>query len=468
MASKRKRITLETKAAIIEAVERKTKTNAQICRDFDLPSSTLYTILKDKGKIMNAHDSGHFDKDRKKLRLADFDDVDKALVVWFNQARSKQVPLSGPILLEKATEIAERMGHSNFSGSTGWLDRFKLRHGIVFKNVCGESASVCTTSTDSWKETHMQRILKDYDPKDIFNADETGLFYRCLPSRTLATKGETCSGDKIPKDRITLMVAANMNGTEKLPLLTIGRFEKPRCMKNVKSLPAVWKANRKAWMTSQIFEEWLKKLDRKMLMQGRSIAMIVDNCPAHPSIQGLRAVELIFLPPNTTSVLQLCDQGIIQALKTRYRKRVLKRLIASIETHDDNKAHLKLTVLDAITMAATAWDEVTPTTIANCFRHAGFVLNDVNVTATTTTHTETINKDPERFEMEQLFTEVTNRIPVEQTIDDYLAIDSDVPYTREDMSTEQIVAAVQETVEVEPTEDDTEDPTLPPVSAKSA
>ncbi|KAK3799962.1 hypothetical protein RRG08_002377 [Elysia crispata] len=119
-------------------------------------------------------------------------------------------------------------------------------------------------------------------------------------------------------------------------------------------------------------------------------------------------------------------------------------------------------------MAAAAWDEVTPTAIANCFRHAGFVLNDVNATATTTTHTETINKDPERSEMEQLFTEVTNRIPVEQTIDDYLAIDSDVPDTREDLSTEQIVAAVQETVEVEPTEDDTEDPTLPPVSAKSA
>ncbi|KAK3798596.1 hypothetical protein RRG08_059972 [Elysia crispata] len=87
-------------------------------------------------------------------------------------------------------------------------------------------------------------------------------------------------------------------------------------------------------------------------------------------------------------------------------------------------------------MAAAAWDEVTPTTIANCFRHAGFVFNDVNATAMTTTHTETINKDPERSEMEQLFTEVTNRIPVEQTIDDYLAIDSDVPDTREDMSTE--------------------------------
>ena len=304
MASKRKRITLETKVAIIEAVERKTKTNAQICREFDLPSSTLYTILKEKEKIMKAHNNGDFDRDCKKLRTADFADVDNALIIWFKQARSQQVPISGPILMEKAKEIAEHMGLPSFSGSTGWLDRFKSRHGIVFKNVCGESASVSTTSTDEWKESNLKKILEDYSPSDIFNADETGLFYRCLPSRTPATKGETCSGDKIPKERITLMVAAKMNGTEKLPLLAIGKFERPRCMKNVKSLPAVWKANRKAWMTSQIFEEWVRKFDKKMLLQGRSVALIVDNCPAHPAISGLRAVQLIFLPPNTTSVLQ--------------------------------------------------------------------------------------------------------------------------------------------------------------------
>ena len=58
MASKRKRITLETKVALIEAVERKAKTNAQICREFDLPSSTLYTILKEKEKIIKAHING--------------------------------------------------------------------------------------------------------------------------------------------------------------------------------------------------------------------------------------------------------------------------------------------------------------------------------------------------------------------------------------------------------------------------
>lgn len=79
--------------------------------------------------------------------------------------------------------------------------------------MCVESQPlVSTTSTDEWKESNLKKILEDYSPSDIFNADETGLFYRCLPSRTLVTKGETCSGDKIPKERITLMVAANMNG----------------------------------------------------------------------------------------------------------------------------------------------------------------------------------------------------------------------------------------------------------------
>ena len=64
-------------------------------------------------------------------------------------------------------------------------------------------------------------------------------------------------------------------------------------------------------MTSDIFKTWLHDFDREMLLKGRKVLMLVDNCPAHPVIQGLRAVELLFLPPNCTSVLQPMDQGII-------------------------------------------------------------------------------------------------------------------------------------------------------------
>ncbi|CAG2193976.1 unnamed protein product [Mytilus edulis] len=57
----------------------------------------------------------------------------------------------------------------------------------------------------------------------------------------------------------------------------------------------------KAWMTSEIFTNWLIKLEKKYLRQQRKVAMIVDNCPAHPHVKGLKSIKLVFLPPNTTS-----------------------------------------------------------------------------------------------------------------------------------------------------------------------
>ena len=37
-------------------------------------------------------------------------------------------------------------------------------------------------------------------------------------------------------------------------------------------------------MDSQIFEEQVRKLDRTFRMEGRKIALLVDNCPAHPFV----------------------------------------------------------------------------------------------------------------------------------------------------------------------------------------
>jgi hypothetical protein len=44
-------------------------------------------------------------------------------------------------------------------------------------------------------------------------------------------------------------------------------------------------------MTSEIFIDWLHKLDKKMK---KSIVMIVDNCPAHPLVPGLQSIKLFF------------------------------------------------------------------------------------------------------------------------------------------------------------------------------
>ena len=95
-------------------------------------------------------------------------------------------------------------------------------------------------------------IRREYLDVDIFNADETGLFWRMLPDTTHVLKGQTCAGGKRAKNRITVLVGTSAMG-EKLPLLVIGRYAKPRCFKN-SSPPIKYVSNKKAWMTAEIFE----------------------------------------------------------------------------------------------------------------------------------------------------------------------------------------------------------------------
>ena len=154
--------------------------------------------------------------------------------------------------------------------------------------------------TAPWEETTLPTILARYELKDIFNADEFGLFYEALPSKSLHFRGKRCAGEKHSKVRLTGMAASNALG-EKLPMFVIGKSAKPRCFKHVRNLPCRYRSQKKAWMDGTLFEEWLRELDRKFDMQGRKIVLVVNDCPAHPDISGLKAINLQFLPPNTTS-----------------------------------------------------------------------------------------------------------------------------------------------------------------------
>jgi hypothetical protein len=102
--------------------------------------------------------------------------------------------------------------------------------------------------------------LDTFAPRDIYNADETGLFWKALPDRTLAFKNEGVSGRKLSKQRVTCLVCASMAG-EKVPLLVIRKYANPRVFKSTNRLPVEYRANRKAWMTSTSFDEWLLKFD---------------------------------------------------------------------------------------------------------------------------------------------------------------------------------------------------------------
>ena len=136
-----------------------------------------------------------------------------------------------------------------------------------------------------------------------------------MPSRTLCISSDKCKNGKFSKERITIGLCCNLDGTDKLRPIVIGKSAKPRCFGKIKSesLPVVWRANEKAWMTLNLFQEWLSSYNHRLLHENRRILLFVDNSSTHniTNSSDLKNVELIFLPPNTTSLLQPLDLCII-------------------------------------------------------------------------------------------------------------------------------------------------------------
>lgn len=436
-------LTIGDKVRLINEVERGTKKKKDIAAEFNIPASTLSTIMKNKQSVMEASQSNDSCHNRKRLKDSKFPNLEKAMLEWFRCMREKNLPISGPIILLKAEEFAKSLKYENFKASQGWLENFKKRNGIVQKVMCGESAEVSEVDCSVWREEHLKPLLLQYKPEDVFNADETGLFFKCLPEKTLSFSSEKCHGGKRSKERVTLMVGSNMTGTEKLDLLLIGKSAKPRCFTGLKSLPITYRFNKKSWMTGVLYEEWLSRLDRKFAAQKRNVLLFVDNCPAHPKVvqRELKAIKVVFFPPNVTSKLQPMDQGIIWNLKQKYRKRILLRVLRSFENDGDTP---KVTLLNCLHDIKNAWDEVTTTTLVNCFRKAGFI-----------SEFETSESLPENTE-EQWDTE--DDLPVsawvmlqkrlnfseDLTLDDYINIDKDVQCTEVPTEDEILNSILQE------------------------
>lgn len=131
---KRRSISVKEKLDILSMIDNGHKLSA-VAREFGISSSTASTIVKERHKIKMLSNHYNIDPDRKRMRLGIYRDVDEAVHVWFRQMRMKNIPINGPMLQQKAREFAIQLGHQNFEGSSGWLFRFRERHGLTVKTM---------------------------------------------------------------------------------------------------------------------------------------------------------------------------------------------------------------------------------------------------------------------------------------------------------------------------------------------
>lgn len=119
---------------------------------------------------------------------------------------------------------------------------------------------------------------------------------RCSQPKTLNLKGQKCDRGKNSKRRVTVLLCANRNSTDKRPLLVIGISKKPCCFKRNHRLPMQYTANLKSWMTRAIFNAWLQSFDADMRKAGGLVCLLLDNCVARHVDAEPGNVRLFFFP----------------------------------------------------------------------------------------------------------------------------------------------------------------------------
>lgn len=387
MASKRpvnyKPMDLPLKYEILQRL-RKGESASKLSDIYKIPRTTVNDIKKNGDKIenfmakMEVTDGDVQVTKRIRLTHAANTQLDDALYLWFVQQRSLGVPLSGPILMQKALEMNVKLkGDPQFKASTGWLGKFKLRHGIRQLSIQGEVMSANSECVKEYCENLVLKISRlGLNREQVYNCDESGLYWKALPTKTLASGSETSApGYKMRKERLTIMVCANASGNHKLPLAVIGKSMKPRALKNVNQnlLPVHYYAQKNSWMNQKIFIDWFQNVfvvQVKKYLKSQNLPekalLIMDNAPSHPlnELDMDENIKCVFLPANTTSLIQPMDQGVIENLKRHYRKIFLQNFICSDSGKNLNEFWKGYTIKHSIFNVADAWNNVSHETLS--------------------------------------------------------------------------------------------------------
>uniref|UniRef100_A0A3P9DK91 HTH CENPB-type domain-containing protein n=1 Tax=Maylandia zebra TaxID=106582 RepID=A0A3P9DK91_9CICH len=324
------------------------------------PPSTIGTILKQK-EVIKAGKPSKGTTIMSKRRTPIHDEMERLLLVWIKDKGETGNTLTETVICEKTSSIYNDLVSKEapltspeFRASHGWFYRFKKRTGNHSVVRHGEAAS----SNHKAAEEFVKKF-------ELINQE--GYIPQQMPRRTYITAEEIkMPGHNPMKDRLHPQ--------------NLRAFKKHKILKE--RLEVMWRSNPKAWVTRQFFVEWVNLVFgpavKKFLEENElpmKCPLIIDN--AHPSgleddiLEEFSFIKVLFLPPNTTPLLQPMDQQVTSNLKRPYTKHMFKRCLDITEStqlslrefwknHFDIAACLKLISL--------AWREVSRRTLNSAWR----------------------------------------------------------------------------------------------------
>jgi hypothetical protein len=353
-----------------------------------ISQSTISEILSTKYTHLDNDTRKDFKLKGQRTSKADYPDLEAALFEWQQKIQKMKGTITGDILKAKASEIWSLLPQYKDlpepKWSNGWLEGWKKRHNVKQYVNHGEAGTADIDNPDNIQTMEENRKLtSEYPPNDVLNMDESGLFWKLSPNKTLAT--ESGSGGKKTKDRVTIVLTVNATGSDKIEPWIIGKSKEPRCFKNInrRLLGVQYRYNKTKWMTGLICQEYLLWLNNKMKAQNRHVLLFMDNFSGHElgvqlvgGLDALSNVKIRWLPPNTTSHWQPLDQGIIASFKLHYRRPWVRYMIKQMEKGKNPQK--TVTLRHAISWIVQAWNhDVKAATIKSCWFKSTLIKKSV-------------------------------------------------------------------------------------------
>ncbi|XP_069847648.1 tigger transposable element derived 5-like [Dipodomys merriami] len=420
----RKAYSIKDKLQAIERVKGGER-QASVCRDFGVPGGTLRGWLKDEPKLRWFLEQlgGEVGTQRKKMRLANEEEIDRAVYAWFLALRRHGVPLSGPAIQAQAEAFARQIHGPacTFKASHGWFWRWQKRHGISSQRLYGEAEPPAAgpAPRPPVKEEPARPpgapppparapaapppSEAGYGDEQIYNANVTGLYWRLLPEQAAPPPGGC--GRRWPGDRVTVLLAANLTGSHKLKPLIVGHMPDPPSLRRHSQdrLPASYRYSPGAWLSRPLLRGWffeefvpgVKRYLRRSCLQQKAVLLVAHPpCPrwapgmptweestetprpCRPEPFG--SPEELQTPDGTVRVLFLSkgnsrphipaplEQGVVAAFKHLY-KRELLRLAVSCAGGSPLDFMRSFMLKDMLYLAGLSWDLVQAGSIERCW-----------------------------------------------------------------------------------------------------
>ncbi|XP_013920865.1 PREDICTED: tigger transposable element-derived protein 1-like [Thamnophis sirtalis] len=464
----RKVISLNLKMKIIKAyADGKKVTN--IAREEGLAHSTISAILKDKERIREAiKGSSGMNVSITRQRKGLIHEMEKLLILWIEDQIQKRLPVSLVLIQNRARSIfstlKERAGEEcteTFTASRGWFMRFQQRFRYQKTHVSGETATGDEEVAKRFLNELDQIIAEgNYFPAQIFSMDETGLYWKRMPERTYIHKeAQAMPGCKAFKDKVTVLLGGNVAGFKLKPFV-IFKSDHSCMFKNFSktSLPIYYRPDPKAWITPILFDDWfmncfIPQVKEYCWQKGIPfrILLLLSKAPGFPPDLGSLHphIKVIYLPQNTSVLLQPMTQGAISAFKAHYLQEVFAKALATMENESITLSEFwkSYNILDCIENIVAAWQNVS----VKCMQ--GIWKKCLKCFAALADNLEEFNQHQNLNEINKNILTLTKSLDLEVDAED---VQSLITYTEGELSNEDLIELKEELEEQKVVEEEVE------------